>query len=253
MTIFAGKRPTGDLITDGLIMALDMGNGFSYRPSAYGNRIKDMSGITYTYFGQPSGSDAIMSSSALSYISDKGGAIAMTNQIHSATGQFPVITTGNTFTLGIWIYPTATGNSTPIFQLSAQGRGSGLFSTYAATTGLQYQGSTGSAQVAATVKTSSTTLAATSTTAWVLNTYQYYAMTFDGTNLILYKNGSSVGTNTTGGTYASGSVGTDYVLGVAAGAAGINAQYYMAHIYNRALSAAEVTSNYDATRARFGL
>jgi hypothetical protein len=84
-----------------------------------------------------------------------------------------------------------------------------------------------------------------------VNNWSHIVATYDGTTLTLYRNGSSVGTpaTTTGNitntskTLTVGVRGGNYFGGRIANA----------KIYNRALTATEITQNYNALKHRFGL
>lgn len=78
-----------------------------------------------------------------------------------------------------------------------------------------------------------------------------YTMTGgNGSTIVAYKNGSSVGTGTYG--YPIATSGTLYLLGDA-GSEITSCYCAMARVYNRVLSADEVMSNYNANKSRFGL
>lgn len=238
MTIYAGSRPTGNLINDGLIMSIDMANSFSYRSGVSTLTAKDVS---------TRGANGLMSSS--NYTTEAGGALTFGAKTDGCTGVTGSVTVGSSFSMGIWLYPTANGSTGPIFILSSSINVGG-----ANAAGLVYQGSSAPAQAAATMRTTGTPPEIGANNSWIVNNYQYYMMTYNGTTLTFYRNGSSVGTNTTGGTYALANIPNDYLIG--ANVAQGNATFFrmhMAHIYNRTLSAAEVLANYNATRARFGL
>ena len=72
----------------------------------------------------------------------------------------------------------------------------------------------------------------------------------NGSAVVGYKNGDSVGTGTYGYTLATS--GTLYILGDASSE--ITSCYCsIARVYNRVLSAGEILQNYQATKSRFGL
>jgi hypothetical protein len=82
------------------------------------------------------------------------------------------------------------------------------------------------------------------------NTYYHLVYTYDGTTFRLYKNNVQVGTlvatvtlPTLGTTHGLAPGGTEYFEG----------NMYAARYYNRALTAAEVSQNYNALKGRFGL
>jgi hypothetical protein len=92
----------------------------------------------------------------------------------------------------------------------------------------------------------------TPTVPTTLNTWQQIIFTYDGSGLAIYSNGVSGGSNAFTGTPNSGGAGirigrrwdiSDYFVGNIA----------ITRIYNRALSAAEILQNYNATKTRFGL
>lgn len=85
-----------------------------------------------------------------------------------------------------------------------------------------------------------------------LNVWQQVVFTYDGSNLAIYSNGVSGGSNSYSGTPNSGGDGirigrrwdfTDYFAG----------NISITKIYNRALSPSEILENYNATKTRFGL
>ena len=84
-----------------------------------------------------------------------------------------------------------------------------------------------------------------------LNVYSHYVLTFNGAQMIMYKNGVSVGTFTTNDIAAGGNpirIGRRWDLG----------DYFpgridVAKVYNRALSQSEVTTNYNSYKKRFNL
>jgi hypothetical protein len=82
------------------------------------------------------------------------------------------------------------------------------------------------------------------------NTYYHLVYTYDSTTFRLYKNNVQVGIlvatvtlPTLGTTHGLASGGTEYFEG----------NMYAARYYNRALTAAEVSQNFNALRGRFGI
>jgi len=74
-------------------------------------------------------------------------------------------------------------------------------------------------------------------------------MTWDGTNVKSYINGTLDKTNTVG---AGGTVQTLHRISLSAGFDRLKAKLATLLIYDRALSAAELKHNFDAQRVRFG-
>jgi hypothetical protein len=86
------------------------------------------------------------------------------------------------------------------------------------------------------------------------NTWYHIILTYDGSLVALYLNGTLVASSTTSGSlsYAAGgnlnigrknSFDGEYILG----------KVSVTRVYNRALSRAEITQNYNAIKSRFGL
>lgn len=229
MGVFFGTyKMTPGVITDGLIMHVDMASNFSHRPSTLA--IKDLSGRN---------ADAIMSSS--NYTSDRRGGFILNSSVQSnaVVASSNNITIQNTLTMGMWFYPETTGQDGPIFTLN--NGGTGFFKTGLTSFAPIFQTTTGDRTV-------------NGTNLWQIGNLYYYALTYDGTNLKLYRNGSQVNaTESSGGTYVNSGVATNYVFGRNTGAGPGTCRIYMAHIYNRALSDAEVSQNFNGTRSRFGV
>ena len=83
-----------------------------------------------------------------------------------------------------------------------------------------------------------------------LNTWYHFVGTSSGTNHIMYVNGSQVGTGSWG---TSTGVAEAYTLGYGLMHTYHNGLISVARLYNRALSAGEVSINFNAERARYGV
>ena len=95
-------------------------------------------------------------------------------------------------------------------------------------------------------------------TAAVSNRWDHVVMTWsDGAPVDVYKNGTRVSTNNTGWSASIAWSGTYWSLGRQLSNAGYPRAYdgkiAIARIYNRGLSSAEITSNYNGQKSRFGL
>ena len=100
-----------------------------------------------------------------------------------------------------------------------------------------------------------------STVATSLNTWYYIGFTYDGTTLRGYVNGAAAGT----GTYArqspyvdGGGTGLHYAVAAGAGTnlgdgTYSNMRFGAFQVYNTALSAGQVTTNFQAGRSRYGV
>ena len=98
----------------------------------------------------------------------------------------------------------------------------------------------------------------TSNTAISLNTWNYIGLTYDGTNLVGYLNGTNVGSVNYPGRLSPGnnSAGLHYGLSVdditnMGDGTGADMRFGAFHVYNRALSSSEVVQNYNATRGPY--
>ena len=145
-----------------------------------------------------------------------------------------LITGNQSFSWGAWIYPTATG--TPVFFGNASA-GLAMVSYWDSANNKVRVGTWGFDRL-----TSGTTI--------LPSNWGYTFWTWDGTTLTSYTNGIADGT-ATGFSFNISNLYT--TIGNA-----VNAQYFTGRIaqtlvYNRALSAAEVLQNFNATRKTYGL
>ena len=219
----------------GLVLHLDAGNAASYPGS--GTTWTDLSSNSknYTLTNGPT------------YSSSNGGIItfagASSQRATSAATLFNS-TTFNTYTMNLWAYPTGAGN---FVQVDGQ-----------ATVNTGYHYSAIEISAAGVIKfgqwTGGMTTIATSTQSLIA--WYNLVITYNGTTATAYVNGASVGstniiwsspgantfmalmaidtTNMGTGAYASGSLGAFMV-------------------YNRGLTAAEVTTNFNTLRSRYGI
>ena len=231
ITIYAGPRPP-TYVTSGLLFYLDAGNATSYPGS--GSTWTDLagSGLTTTLYNSPT------------YSSANGGYLAFVPGSSQYGQTSASLATLSSWSLEVWHYYTATNtgslpciitevwSSTPInFTL-----GSGSGSTSSLQVGYYNNGWF------------------TTTGSYSLPSVGWYHIvgTYDGANLKLYVN--NVLTQTSASTTAS----VSSALGIRFMRRWDSPEYwggYLAiiRIYNRALSATEVTTNYAASKARFGL
>ena len=145
-----------------------------------------------------------------------------------------LITGNQSFSWGAWIYPTATG--TPVFFGNVS-TGLAMVSYWDSANNKVRVGTYGNDRL-------------TSGTAIPPSTWGYTFWTWDETTLTSYTNGIADGT-ATGFSFNISNLYT--TIGNA-----VNAQYFTGRIaqtlvYNRALSAAEVSQNFNATRKTYGI
>jgi hypothetical protein len=84
-----------------------------------------------------------------------------------------------------------------------------------------------------------------------LNTWYHFVGTYDGSNMRFYRNGAL--TNTVAASGTLGGSGSDMIIGSYGGAYFSQGQIPMLKVYNRTLSAAEIFSNFTASRLRYGI
>ena len=167
-----------------------------------------------------------------SNVSNKG------NLLFNGSSQYvnvsSLITGNQSFSWGAWIYPTATG--TPVFFGNVS-TGLAMVSYWDSANNKVRVGTYGADRL-----TSGTTI--------LPSTWGYTFWTWDGATLTSYTNGIADGT-ATGFSFNISNLYT--TIGNA-----VNAQYFTGRIaqtlvYNRALSAAEVSQNFNATRKTYGI
>jgi hypothetical protein len=211
------------IVTNGLVLALDAGNRLSYPGT--GTTWKDLSG---------GGNNGTLTNGP-TFNTGNGG-----NIIFDGTNDY--VDWGNKFsstqgTIGIWFKTTNAGSS--FRALINKSEEWGLF--------LQDN----------ILITYDWGNAAARSTGLNLATGNWYhvMMTFTTTtgtpsnNAIIYLNGSSVLTTTVKQLATS----FNFQIGAQNGSQNLNGSIASGHIYNRALSAQEVSQNYNATKTRFGL
>jgi hypothetical protein len=153
----------------------------------------------------------------------------------------PSLNITSAITLAAWIYPTSSAGYPGII---AKG--------YATTGGYSLQirldnslwFELDSATTRYTYNPTSTVL--------TLNSWSYVVATYDGTIMNIYINNQVVGAGSAQ-TVTMGVISTDVFIGQLPGYGYLNGQLDQAKIYNRALSAKEVTQNFNAHRGRYGL
>ena len=225
-----GLAHSPQIITDGLVLALDAANTKSY-PSSGGSTWYDVSGKgnngSITDISSTSGADGYFDFNGTSSM------VVLTND----TSLNP-----SYVTLSVWVkFDNVSNNRALIAKRS--GTGSGSYWLYVSSLNEimfdTYQGSTQNRQ--------------THTYNFSTGTWYNITATYSSLAKVIYVNGSSV--NSTSGGNALTSVNTS--MGI--GRDSYNAQYYLdgkisnVQIYNKGLTAAEVKQNFNAYRGRYGI
>ena len=216
------------IVTSGLTMNLDAGDTSSYPGTGTTWTDLTVNGNNGTLVNSP----AFTSAGASSYFSFGSGA----NQRTSFTYQTPQQTASTAFTWNIWAYPTANSDSY-------------LLMGYRGTTPLQFYKLT-------TQKFEM--YPAEVFNAFAINVWQNICAVYDGTqagtaNMKLYVNGTQVGVRDADAPDLLASAMPFYVGGDPIAGEYATARIAQVNVYNRALTAGEITTNFDVMRGRYGI
>jgi len=211
----------GNIVTSGLVLNLDAANPRSYLPP--------YNGTTWLNLASTSNNGTL--TNGPTFNTGSGGNIVFDGVDDYVTGSFNQNPTQ--FTINVWVN-LITNNTV----------GAGVVSTNGT-------GQTGTSfifiQMGGGVKPFQFNTVA-NTVAPTLNIWHMVTGVQTATQQSLYINNSLINTST-----ASGSLGTNYVIGRRWDGLYLNARIGSVQVYNRALSASEVNQNFQATRARFGI
>jgi len=215
------------VVTNGLVLSLDAADRNSYPGS--GTTWVDMSGR---------GNNGTLTNGP-TFDSGNGGSIVFDGQNDFAGNTNTVVTVTN-FTIEMFVYPiTAQVDYERYFDASLGGGNTNAFRLY------QFSGR-GFGMDFNNGQFESFTGATTN------NAWNQIAVTANGTNVVMYVNGSA------NRTYISSTVAANitrpYYIG-ATGGAGEAANFRCAIVrwYNNGLTSTEILQNYNATKSRFGL
>jgi hypothetical protein len=218
------------LVQQGMTLSLDAGNPYSYAGAGFS--WYDVSGNSYicTLINGPTYNN---------------GTIVFdgTNDFVDLTYPFsvPIAVSGNAVrSMFAWVRTTSTGNQAFISTGTAASSQSFNLVKYGSYIGVMgynndYYPSTGNAGILITD-----------------DVWHYIGVTFDGTNLRMYVDGIL---DNTSGTLTYSTTGQNNFIGKSSHTGNenyTNGSMGMVHVYNRALSGAEVLQNYNATKGRFG-
>ena len=216
------------IVTSGLQLNLDAGDTSSYPGTGTTWTDLTVNGNNGTLVNSP----AFTSAGASSYFSFGSGA----NQRTSFTYQTPQQTASTAFTWNIWAYPTANSDSY-------------LLMGYRGTTPLQFYKLT-------TQKFEM--YPAEVFNAFAINVWQNICAVYDGTqagtaNMKLYVNGTQVGVRDADAPDLLASAMPFYVGGDPIAGEYATARIAQVNVYNRALTAGEITTNFVVMRGRYGI
>jgi hypothetical protein len=224
--------PTPPIVTSGLVMELDSGNAASYPGT--GTAWTDLSG---------NGNNATLTNGP-TYSAANGGQIVFDGVNDWVSGS--AIDIASSGTVEVWFYRTGSGSPdgagvvdlvSNVNSSGNAGWGCALKNNNKLNFYIANNGGFGVEDL------SSASLS--------INTWYQAVFTYNGSNKIIYLNGAQ------DSSFSSAVNGTStQIWGIAArntGARNFQGSIPIARIYNRALSASEITQNFDANKARFGL
>ena len=221
----------GNIVTSGLVLNLDAANPRSYPPAYNGTTWFDLSGnsINGTLTNGPT------------YSSTNGGNIVLDGVDDFINcGNSSLLNVGNNISVNVWFY---------VRRLTFEVIVGKVVNGYSL--GWEIDNNSG---VLRTTFRPSATLIDLSAGTLTNNTWFMGTMTFDGTTASLYLNGVIAGSTSSGGPVT---LNSSEPLTIGRRHSG-DPKYFLGNIastqmYNRALTAAEINQNFQATRARFGI
>ena len=215
------------IVTDGLVLALDAANTKSY--SGSGTDWKDFSG---------QGNNGTLTNGP-TFDSNNLGSILFDGSNDSISiSNSSSLNTTPTVTISSWINPSGFGGGN--YGRIIDSHDSYNFfldnTTSTGTNGIRYWPNAGNAFSVSNVVT--------------LNEWANFTVVHSGSNVVIYKNGISIGTSGSSSTLPSTS-STILIGNRDDNARGFEGKMSQVFIYNRALTAAEVLQNYDALKGRY--
>jgi hypothetical protein len=216
------------IVTDGLVLALDAGNTKSYPGS----------GTTWTDLSGNGNNGTLVN--GVGYNSGNGGSLSFDGVNDKVTFPNNTINTSAGITVDVWFKTSSGTKYQDIFDLN-DSFGVWITTNYPPL---------GTGKITASFNTTSGVMVAN----YVVNTWYQVVISGSGTSNTLYLNGVSVAT-------ASQTVATSINLNTAriGNVDGDRAAEYLVgnvsnlKFYNRALTAAEIQQNFNATRSRFSI
>ena len=208
------------IVTDGLVLALDAANVKSYPGS--GTTWTDMSG---------NGNNVTLTNGP-TFSSDNGGSIVFDGVNDTATLSNP--STLSNYTLSLWINIISYSGERQLFSRVDESLG---ITTYGGKY-MIYNGNINSSNISI-----------------VNNVWKNVLVTTSGLSVILYLNGQVDSTWNNGRSITNGSCSLCSFYPDANGnnARNLNARLSNFQLYNRALSATEISQNFNALRGRYGI
>jgi hypothetical protein len=234
---FGGSAPP-NIVTGGLVLWLDAGNLNSY--SGSGVTWGDMSG---------SGNNGTLIN-GVGYTASNSGAMVFDGSNDVVAIPNNTALDSQAITVEVWAKPTFTAQNGFLFE---KGNINTQYSLFFETVPKTWDRIQWRQVLNGSLSTLQTNISSTPIT---LNTWCHVVGTYISGTRILYVNGSSVNSDSATGTVATNGGGMS--VGAYGGFNGARNYYYnggvsVVRVYNRALSANEISQNYNAQRGRFGV
>ena len=223
--------PSG-IVSDGLVLWLDAGITTSYPGSGT------------TWFDLSGNKNNATIGTGISYSNINGGAIVFPNSNAACSGTFPLNYAGGGFTMEVWIKHTGTVSTSRIQRYFTMG------SSPVEGPVIRHQNSSNSSLHGYIFDASSTFKSIDIPNQIYTNTFYNLIVTYDGSNMRLYNNNNQAGI--LAGSFTLPTPTSTYNLGSTWGE-WFEGNMYIVRYYNRGLSAAEISQNFNAQKARFGL
>ena len=230
------------VVTDGLVLCLDAADKNSYPGS--GTTWTDLSG---------NGNDGTLTNGP-TFDSGNGGCISFdgTND-HIDCGSSAIFDSLPTFTACIWF---KMNNLSSDMALLSKGTYSNAYSFFIQARPTQSGNNKSYHARLTTDGSSSTIINGAANNTWVANQWYHLILVADGTNAYYYENGVANGSQTSfTGTIGPGATSGTFKVGRTQGdeSKTLDGQAAIAYFYNKALTVAEITQNFNAQRSRFGV
>jgi len=238
---FSFLSSQSDIVKSGLILNYDFSNTNSYTGS--GTAVTDLAGNSNGTFS----SVPVYSSSGYVTLNGTSQALKTNTALGSKfTGSSP--NKSETTSLFLWVYPMSAGNILVERGTSSYTDSNWFDSNIEITSGGQFSVSLWAGSLTAKVTYNAS-----------LDFWYYVGLTYNGSTLIGYVNGNQVG-NVNLDRLAPYNNGYDLFYSIGAPTItnmGTNSYCHMRlgafHVYNEALSSANVSRNFNAQKGRFGL
>lgn len=227
------------IVPDGLALYLDAGSPSSYSPYSSGTTWNDLSG---------NGNNGVLTNGA-AYSRTDGGVIVFdgTDDYAAVTNSSTINPNQGSFTIMCWVNsdPSIAGDGWDLWVAKRQGGANGYYVGCNSVSGVRFM-----------IGNDAGSRTDTAFISYTFNTWAMFTAVLDrtaNTQTIIRNNFDQTATTTPSGGnyYNTGTLSIGGDIGI--GAYFVNGKQSIVLLYNRALTSAEITRNYNATRTRFGV